>query len=599
MDVDDRQQIQRWLDEQVRIRRDAEYSDEAQAFAHVAIRALCDLDDDEAYEACQVGTDAKGAPNALWLDESGPRAVLLVTVFAPKGKAVADLSAVASLNSAISRFASDPQSDHGSAGAVERQIKELRNRDTSVPIEAMLVFAGTIESEASSELDQVAAAYEDQEITVRGLGLEELLDRIAEALSREAPEMSDPVTLTLLDHFVPDADPPAIVANLDALELAKLEQRYGFRIFQSNVRYLLKGRQRINEGIEETLKDAEDRPNFWYYNNGISVMCDEFDLIFEGEQKKVVIKNFQIVNGCQTTATLARVIEVLQQVGKPVPILARIIASENEELRDKIPLFNNRQNAVKNRDLQSNDRIQTQLQAKFANLSPPWFYERKRGEWDARGGAKLAQRYGSRRIENDVAAQAYYAMFHDAGIARARKRFLFTRKQDGGLYDFIFNRDTKAEPLLLAFRAGKYVKKKADAYRREIRGVKRGSGPAAEQKKLDLEWFKFGEQFVLGAIGWHILRHTDGSVNHSALDRLATSDFDTFIEAVYPIAFRDLTLFFRRVTLDTPVDSKGERERVDFANYVKGNWSEAERQLEAEWKVVRRDEPDPLASFFE
>jgi hypothetical protein len=590
----------KWVDAEVEKRQDAEYSDPQQAFAHVAMSVLLDLDDDEAYEACEVSAEFDDAPDAFWLDDSSSRGTLAIVSYAPKAEAAGHLSLVARMVEALSRLEpTTAQPATSSSGGVPRQLAALRDRDTSVALEAVIVCFGSMDDASRAEFDQVRRGRKASDTTFQLIEGDDFLKRVTETLSRDAPAMADPVTLTLHDYFEYEANPPAIVANIDALELAELEQRHGFRIFQSNVRYLLSGKQRINDGIAETIGDANERDNFWYYNNGIAVMCDSFDSPDLGNGAATLrIHNFQIVNGCQTTATLARTIDALRAADPPVRILARIVASKDAKLRENIPLFNNRQNAVKDRDLQSNDRIQTNLQALFASLKPSWFYVRKRGEWEARGGnSGLKERFGDRRVENDVAAQAFYAFFHNAAVARARKRYLFTSKSDNGFYEEIFNADTKPEPLLLAYRSARHVKKEVNAYRREIRGVKRGTGPAAEQKKLDREWLKFGEQYVLGVIGWHVLRRA--TMNGPVVERLATDRFDDFIKVAYPVALRDLTLYFRRVAREQPLDPDGGRERIDYANFVKTNWHDVVQTLDAEWSDIRADEPDPLATFFE
>src|SRR5262249_39012201 len=152
------------------------------------------------------------------------------------------------------------------------------------------------------------------------------------------------------------------------------------------------------------------------------------------------------------------------------------------------------------------------------------------------------------------------------------KRKLFTSTKDGGYYEEIFNAETKPEPLLLAYRAAKHVKKEVNAYRREIRGIKRGVGTAAEQKKLDKEWLKFGEQYVLGVIGWHVLRHVP--MDSRAVKKLATTNSDEFIEVASRVAIGELTLYFRRIAQLQSQDADGHRDKVDFANYVKGHWTD-------------------------
>ncbi|HEX8207711.1 MAG TPA: AIPR family protein [Solirubrobacteraceae bacterium] len=583
------------IDSEVVRLRDSEYESDRTAFAHVAVAALFDLDDDEAYEAAEVGRSSSDGPDAYWHDEEGRRSIAVLARYEPGAEGAWGRDVVRDLEATYGRLTSGrTRQRRDKLGSVSREIAELRASDREYPVEVWAVCFGTLKRPGATELKRLGAEESDS-VSYHVTAVDDFLAIVREKRTRDAPAMADPVELTLHDYFpYHQADQPdAIVANLDALELAKLEQRYGYRLFQSNVRYLLQGRQRINEDIASTLNDPAERRNFWYYNNGIAIICDSFDPPADDENPKLTVHNLQIVNGCQTTATLARTIGALEGADPPVRILARIIAaSDDVDLREYIPLYNNRQNAVKDRDLQSNDDVQTRLQREFASLSKPWFYIRKRGEWEARGNKS---RYGDRRIENDVAAQAYYAFFHDPGVARARKRYLFARKREGGLYEEIFHPDTSPASLLLPYRLAQFVRPQVAKYRREIKDIRPGRGSASDQKKLLREWLKFGEQYVLGAIGWHLRRA--GRLTDRTLLDLATKRFDGFVATAYPLAVRDLDFVFRRVGLEQPVNDEGVRERVDYANYVKGHWPDVLEMLTLEWDTIREGDDDPLAEF--
>ena len=64
-----------------------------------------------------------------------------------------------------------------------------------------------------------------------------------------------------------------------------------------NLRYHVAGRD-IDNAIKETI--ASDPDSFWLKNNGITVICDDFEI----DGKDVRLKNFSIVNGGQTTYML-------------------------------------------------------------------------------------------------------------------------------------------------------------------------------------------------------------------------------------------------------------------------------------------------------
>lgn len=82
----------------------------------------------------------------------------------------------------------------------------------------------------------------------------------------------------------------------------------GYPIFDKNIREYL-GNKGVNKSIYQTLLDEEDRKNFFYYNNGITVICDRMTKIVTqpsdyNMNAAFTIDNPQIVNGCQTVNSI-------------------------------------------------------------------------------------------------------------------------------------------------------------------------------------------------------------------------------------------------------------------------------------------------------
>jgi hypothetical protein len=293
------------IDAEVKRLARAEYDHTRLAFAQIAVSALLDLDDDEAYEACEVGAaDGDDGPDAFYVDEDGRRAIVVVAKYGPGGGVPLGRPFARQLEAAYSRVTSaNIRSMRGKLGSVARQLGDLRGEEPDYPVEVWGLGFGDIRTVAETELDRIHDDEPDN-VVFKIFDSAQILAAIHERQSRDAPAMSEPVTLRLNNHFrySVDQQPEAIVANLDALELAKLERKYGYRLFQSNVRYLLRGKQKINEDIQNTLQQPEERDHFWYYNNGIAILCDRFDEP-ETTRGKTTVKvyNLQIVNGCQTT----------------------------------------------------------------------------------------------------------------------------------------------------------------------------------------------------------------------------------------------------------------------------------------------------------
>ena len=103
------------------------------------------------------------------------------------------------------------------------------------------------------------------------------------------------------------------VVSIYRLYRESLEKQYP--IFDKNIREYL-GNKGINKGIYNTLQDVNDRKNFFYYNNGITIICDSMTKIETqpsdyNMNAKFYITNPQVVNGCQTVNSIY---EYLQNV---------------------------------------------------------------------------------------------------------------------------------------------------------------------------------------------------------------------------------------------------------------------------------------------
>ena len=163
-------------------------------------------------------------------------------------------------------------------------------------------------------------------------------------------------------------------------DVADLFEQASVRIFHRNIRgYLGLGDNAINQAMMDTL---EHRPKYFIYlNNGVTIVCDSANRESEGGQDVLTVSNPQIINGQQTTRVLseagprARRSNVLVRV-LHIPQEMKVEGGGYEHLVGEIVEATNRQNAIKSRDLRSNDRIQVQLERELGKLG--YRYIRKR-----------------------------------------------------------------------------------------------------------------------------------------------------------------------------------------------------------------------------
>lgn len=210
--------------------------------------------------------------------------------------------------------------------------------------------------------------------------------------------------LPVLPAHQPEADYESYLAIVPGTVLAAIYDQWGTRLLEQNVRVFLQHRGKINKGIRATI---ENEPNmFFAYNNGITATAEEVDIEDDGGRLLLRrLKNFQIVNGGQTTASIHSARRGKVDVSQTfVQMKLSVVDPERaNRLVPKISEFANSQNRVSAADFFANHPFHVRMEGFSRRLYAPspdgtfreskWFYERARGQYaDARGGLTPAQR---------------------------------------------------------------------------------------------------------------------------------------------------------------------------------------------------------------
>lgn len=156
----------------------------------------------------------------------------------------------------------------------------------------------------------------------------------------------------------------------------------GYPIFDKNIREYL-GNKGVNKSIYQTLLDEEDRKNFFYYNNGITVICDRMTKIVTqpsdyNMNAAFTIDNPQIVNGCQTVNSIYEALknidpDNLEKNFKDTFVMLKILEINREDSGDDklykdIVKYTNSQNSIDEKTFVANTdtfiRLQNEFEAK-------------------------------------------------------------------------------------------------------------------------------------------------------------------------------------------------------------------------------------------
>ncbi len=94
------------------------------------------------------------------------------------------------------------------------------------------------------------------------------------------------------------------LAFLQAPLLARIYGEYGQRLLERNVRAFLQAKGKVNRGLQKTIREQPSR--FLAYNNGLCCTAASVDVEVDtqGNARLKAVKDFQIVNGGQTTASI-------------------------------------------------------------------------------------------------------------------------------------------------------------------------------------------------------------------------------------------------------------------------------------------------------
>ena len=149
-------------------------------------------------------------------------------------------------------------------------------------------------------------------------------------------------------------------------------------VFEDNVRDFQGTNNDVNSGIEKTLND-EDSDLFSVLNNGVTIVASSISPT--GDQ--FTIKDYQIVNGCQTSNVLFnnRASSFIGQVNVPV----KIIATDDDEIKNRITLATNNQTPIKKEQLASLTAFQRSLEQYYNSYSGDsrLYYERRSKQYNS------------------------------------------------------------------------------------------------------------------------------------------------------------------------------------------------------------------------
>lgn len=256
----------------------------------------------------------------------------------------------------------------------------------------------------------------------------------------------------------------AYLGALPASEFVKLivdeDDNIVKSVFIDNIRDF-QGENPVNTDMAATLSEGL-LDQFVLRNNGVTIVAR--DLSITGQ--KFTVRDYQIVNGCQTSHVLyANRIKMTEKLFIPV----KLIYTDDEEIAQEVIKSNNRQTPIDEKDLLALTKFQRDLETYYAGMPDDrrLYYERRSKQYASRADVER-----TRIIPIGLQLKVFASMFLEA--AHQAGRYQATLLKQVG--DMVFKTSHRPESYYTA----------ALAYYRFESLLRRGHGDSS-----DLRAFKF------------------------------------------------------------------------------------------------------------
>ncbi len=300
-------------------------------------------------------------------------------------------------------------------------------------------------NQQAKELEaKIKKMYPSSSVVVRFITADELLELY----------QNDPETSTHLELV---AQPIALGRNEQFIALVNIGKYYRFitdesnnlrkSYFEANVRDY-QGSNLVNNCIAETLLTNTTGEDFWWLNNGVTVLSERIQPITSTELE---LLNPEIVNGLQTSTEIYRFFTNYPEriADEKRNILVRIITPSSEESRDTIIFATNNQTNIPKSSLRVTDSIHLQIELYFKTRG--LYYDRRKNYY------KNQNKKASEIVSVSFLAQCLISVvLRKPDYARARPSTLLT---DDDTYNTLYNENNDLSAYYKCAYIGKKVQK--------------------------------------------------------------------------------------------------------------------------------------------
>ncbi len=524
------------VNEEVRVIMDSEgYSEMSDAFTVWFLREILEQDETEADENASIQGSGDQGIDAYWQDNREEQVFAIQVKHSESGRESYDDRPIQELRHGIECLKDLNRATRPTGVFVEKSREFGNAIGSGFRVNGAVVLLGDRGPRFQTEEDRLRSWLREEfdgnaELSI--YDLDRLFTTHQEILSRaDEPAISAEIEMAEAHEFEINGI-RAVAGTCRLLGLIELFWDRKFSLFEKNPRYQLPGSNKVNQGIKATVSDTDEAPRFWLYNNGITAICSDMTL----EGNVLSVEDFQVVNGCQTIATVAHAIDEMREQtdGGEIPehidnvtVFLRVIQTGDEALAGNISKYTNSQSVVTDADRRSDDSVQRRLERLCDRLDPPWYYERKRGGWLIIPAAERGRRYGrgreKRLLKREDAAKIRLSFVGDPVTARTKPKSLFD--PDETHYRSIFDSQLYAEHYVVPWRFYQEFRRAVNSRRERLKELL-GRDNLPTEREIELRQLtaaKYGTYHLVGLVGYFI-REKYGTESREVLRFLLEQD---------------------------------------------------------------------------
>jgi hypothetical protein len=236
--------------------------------------------------------------------------------------------------------------------------------NTAVRFDVVLVHSGQqpLSSEAQNVVDDLLREINDvsEIVAFHYLGQSQLHAIVKQGVAGTSPDLA----VTLHDWGSTEDPYRAFYGQVDATDVAEWWEEHQAILFDRNLRKFIHDSS-VNAAISFTL--LNEPAKFWYFNNGITVLCNRVQKAPAGGSSrrsgKFVFEGATVVNGAQTVGSIGRAAKLDPSKASNARVHIRFISLEHcpPDFATEVTRATNTQNRVERRDFVAIDPEQERL----------------------------------------------------------------------------------------------------------------------------------------------------------------------------------------------------------------------------------------------